>query len=70
MKNVLKLGKALNKVEQKQIVGGLLKGQCNTDSDCCIYPHTISYGYLCNGATPSGPGICVPGIFFENPCGL
>lgn len=73
-KQVLKLGKVLGKTKQKEILGGgkPIKGvnQCYNDSDCCNHQHNHSYGYVCFGATPGGPGVCVPGVFGENPCGL
>ncbi|MCF2875517.1 MULTISPECIES: hypothetical protein [unclassified Tenacibaculum] len=65
-KSILKIGVALNKAEQKLVSGGFKTQRCNTDSDCCNFPHNSSYGYVCN----AGAGVCVPGIFWENPCGL
>jgi hypothetical protein len=75
-KQILKLGNALSRKEQREVFGGNEPGgprkviggptgpECSTDSDCCHYPHNSSYGYLCYS------GICAPGIFLENPCGL
>ncbi len=67
MKNqILNLGKALNKVEQKLVSGGFRSQRCNTNSDCCNFQHNSSYGYVCDPQIHA----CVPGIFGENPCGL
>ena len=66
-KQILKIGNALTKAEQKSIRGGFV-GECTNDSECCHYPHTQSYGYLCYDAHIPGGGYCAPGIFFENPC--
>ncbi|WP_179376772.1 hypothetical protein [Winogradskyella wichelsiae] len=73
MKNLSKLGKALSKVEQKEIIGGKRTtriGQCYTNADCCIFQNNQSYGYVCYAPT-GDRGNCVPGIFdpFNNPCG-
>ncbi|GAB5526940.1 MAG: hypothetical protein Roseis2KO_48120 [Roseivirga sp.] len=71
-KQILKIGNVLSKTEQKSVVGGfgLSKNTCFSDSDCCHFPHTQSYGYLCyDDHLPTG-GYCAPGIFIENPCGL
>ena len=78
MKNLSKLGKALSKVEQKEVFGGrkigpFIPSQCYNNSDCCNYEHNASFGYVCS--MPSGiggVGQCVPGIFDPNnhPCGL
>ncbi|WP_299133448.1 hypothetical protein [Tenacibaculum halocynthiae] len=69
-KQILILGQALNKADQKQIFGGgktvTGSNQCYSDSDCCNHKHNSSYGYVCSGYG----GVCVPGIFGENPCGL
>lgn len=65
-KAILNLGKVLNKTEQKNISGGFSSQRCNTNSDCCNFQHNSSYGYVCNNQSRT----CVPGIFWENPCGL
>lgn len=72
MKNLLKLGKALSKAQLKEVDGGgplFSVNQCYSDSDCCNHKHNSSYGYVCDGPS-GGRGVCVPGIFGENPCGL
>lgn len=47
MKNLLKLGKALNKVEQKSIKGyGVLR--CKTDSDCSFIPLSTCNNGFCD----------------------
>ncbi len=73
-KQILKFGDALSKTEQKSILGGGFinggKGGCFSDSDCCHFPHTQSYGYLCYDSHLAGGGYCAPGIFLVNPCGL
>ena len=48
MKNsILKIGKALNKLEQ-QGIHGAGKTLCNTDFDCC-YIGNPAFQYVCNG---------------------
>ncbi|MFH4965885.1 hypothetical protein V8G69_12860 [Gaetbulibacter sp. M235] len=44
MKNLQKLGKALNKAEQKGIIGGIDPKRCVYDSDC-------EYDDICNSQT-------------------
>ncbi len=68
-KQILKIGSALSKAEQKSVQGGGFgKAACFSDSDCCHFPHNSSYGYLCyNQHLPTG-GYCAPGIFIEFPC--
>lgn len=57
-KEILNIGKALNKAEQKIINGGG-KTFCNNDTDCCGIGNPL-YQYECNGivciiGTPSPP---------------
>jgi len=45
-KQLLHLGKALNKAEQKSINGGFVALQCKRDSDCASIPFsTCNQGY-------------------------
>ncbi|GEM_PF-3254908 len=68
-KQILKIGNALSKAEQKTVQGGFGRtGACTTDSDCCHFPHNASYGYLCYDQHIPGGGYCAPGIFIVNPC--
>lgn len=69
-KQILKIGNALSKAEQKSIQGGFGgAGECSTDCDCYwLYPSNPSFGYVCYN--PTGQyGICVQGIYLEPPCG-
>ncbi|MEE3999920.1 hypothetical protein V1T75_06180 [Tenacibaculum sp. FZY0031] len=68
-KTILNLGTVLGKTAQKEILGGFKTQACYTDSDCCNFQHNSSYGYVCE-LQGGDTGICVPGIFGENPCGL
>jgi hypothetical protein len=62
MKNeILNIGKALEKVEQKSIHGGG-KTYCNNDADCCGVGNPI-YQYACNGI------VCIIGVP-SPPCGF
>lgn len=72
-KSILNLGTALDKAEQKSIQGGRnprirMENQCYTDSDCCNHQHNDSFGYLCHSPGLGAPGVCVQGIFLQNPC--
>ena len=72
-KQILNVGNALSKAEQKTIQGGGLinagQGGCFSDADCCHYPNTQSYGYLCYDEDRPGGGYCAPGIYeFGSPC--
>ena len=44
-KQILNLGKALNKVEQSLINGGKYPPYCSNSNDCGDYPH------ICDGGT-------------------
>jgi len=46
-KEILNIGKALNKAEQQKVSGGG-KTFCNTDQDCCGVGNPL-YQYVCNG---------------------
>lgn len=63
MKNVLKLGKALSKAEQKEINGGdFPRNKCVLGSsiyftgpgDCCAYPNPEDPSITCYGTVSNG----------------
>ena len=61
-KEILNIGKSLNKIEQKQIHGGG-KTLCSTDFDCC-YIGNPAYEYICNGI------VCIIGTPPSGTCDL
>ena len=69
-KQILSIGKALNKTEQKSIKGGFGGGgygECTTDCDCFfLYQSNLTFGYICV-SSPFG-GKCERGIYLEPPC--
>ena len=71
MKNLLKLGKALNKTEQKLVNGGMTRNACVFGSalyftgpgDCCAYPNSqdpfiTCYGTVTNNFCNYNPNEC------------
>ena len=71
MKNLKKVGKILDKAEQRAISGGRPGSYPDCTSNCDCYhwfPSNESYGYVCYKPT-FAPGQCVQGIYYEPPCG-
>ena len=61
-KQILNLGKALNKAEQKQINGGYIS-ECFSDNDCGLVPnmYCTERGFcraICNGVQCPNTNIC------------
>ena len=62
MKNLLKLGQALSKTEQKQVTGGALgRKPCPCTSNftdlgngSCTYPALFPNGFVCSGTIQNG----------------
>ena len=46
IRQILNLGKVLDRTTQRNVHGGGKSLRCQSDSDCCNYKHNSSYGYL------------------------
>ena len=60
-KQILNIGKALNKAEQQQVLGGMFRDPCpctgsyTTHSDgSCSYPALFPIGFVCLGEIQGG----------------
>ncbi|WP_272150793.1 hypothetical protein [Tenacibaculum aiptasiae] len=63
MKNLLKLGRTLNKTEQQTINGGFSSRGCSIQSECYSASDCISFKgnckFQCFSPSADCPGVCV-----------